>query len=353
MRNDFKPSAFDSHFEDRKSVAVHSFAGTDNLNAPCHLSRAGVLDNSGQIRAQGVLRTPGDSGNVAAVSALGALCAGTEAMERAVKNSVAVEKFTEELESPYFKGGNQLSIAAGMGAHSVSDLDALANLVRRYQAEARRILEQVQAAQSEGRDWSGLINQAIMAQHKDQLSREAIETATNIGSWVEKAEPGAKRILSGLVADTLALAKKEQPCKVRPLRIVMLDDEPLLLDATKMLLHHDYNDARILTFTNAEEALQELTREDPDLLTTDWNHLGRLHGDGLLQLLAARKVKYPIFVISAAIEAIRATDFLREYKDQGLNITFLPKPFTMEQLSPLLLKHLDPGDGLTLRKGAP
>jgi DNA-binding response OmpR family regulator len=135
-----------------------------------------------------------------------------------------------------------------------------------------------------------------------------------------------------------------QPRRTRPLRIVMLDDEPLVLDATKMLLHYDYNNAKILTFTDAEEALQELTREDPDLFTTDWNHPGILHGDGLLQLLAARKVKYPIFLMSASIESIRATEFLRKYEDQGLNITFLPKPFTLEELRPMLLKHFGPSD---------
>jgi hypothetical protein len=41
-------------------------------------------------------------------------------------------------------------------------------------------------------------------------------------SAVEKAAPGAKRILSGMVADTLALTKNK---KRKKLRIVVLDDE--------------------------------------------------------------------------------------------------------------------------------
>jgi hypothetical protein len=41
-------------------------------------------------------------------------------------------------------------------------------------------------------------------------NRSLIRRPTNS---LEKAEPGARRILSGMVADTLALVKKEQPSK--------------------------------------------------------------------------------------------------------------------------------------------
>ena len=41
------------------------------------------------------------------------------------------------------------------------------------------------------------------------------------------------------------------------------------------------------------------------------------------------------------------------YAGPDLNVTLLRKPFMIEQLRALLLKHLGPGDGLKLRKGAP
>jgi DNA-binding NarL/FixJ family response regulator len=126
-------------------------------------------------------------------------------------------------------------------------------------------------------------------------------------------------------------------------RIVILDDEPFVSECIKMLVRFYFNDAGILTFTDAEEALQELMREDPDLFTTDFNH-PKIPCDEILRLLAARKVKYPIFVISAWAEWLKPEKLLDEFVDQGLNVSLLSKPFTLEQLRALLLKHLGPGD---------
>jgi CheY-like chemotaxis protein len=121
------------------------------------------------------------------------------------------------------------------------------------------------------------------------------------------------------------------------------DDQQNVTEALKSLLRLEYNDAEILTFTDAEEAWQELTRKDPDLFTTDWTH-PKIRCGETLRLLAARKVKYPIFVITAYAEWLKENDFPREFLDQGLNVTLLSKPFTVEQLRSLLSKHLGPGE---------
>jgi CheY-like chemotaxis protein len=138
----------------------------------------------------------------------------------------------------------------------------------------------------------------------------------------------------------------------RPLRIIMVDDVDTTLDAIRNMMQFLLPEATILAFQWAGDGLKEVEREAPDLFTTDWTHAG-MPGPKILERLAAMKIKCPIFVISAAIEAIKATTSLREYKDQGFNITFLPKPFTLEQLRPLLSKHLGPGDGPKRRNGAP
>jgi CheY-like chemotaxis protein len=138
----------------------------------------------------------------------------------------------------------------------------------------------------------------------------------------------------------------------RPLRIVMLDDEPTVLDNLKTVLEFELDDAKILTFTDDEEALQELTREDPDLFTTDWYHPKIPCGE-MLRILASRQVKYPIFVISGYAESDMAKGLVRQFVAQGLNVTLLAKPWEPDQLRSLLLKHLGPGDGLRLRTGAP
>jgi TPR repeat protein len=125
----------------------------------------------------------------------------------------------------------------------------------------------------------------------------------------------------------------------RPLRIVMLDDEFLVLDALKMMLGFDLPNSFSLTFADAESALQELEWKDPDLFTTDWCHAGRLNGDGLLRILADRQVEYPVFVISAFAGTIEE-GLLKQLVDQGLNVTLLSKPFLMDDLRRLLSRHL-------------
>jgi DNA-binding NtrC family response regulator len=140
--------------------------------------------------------------------------------------------------------------------------------------------------------------------------------------------------------------------QTRPPRIVVLDDEPFTCDALRMLLRLALPYAEILTFTDVEAALEELEREDPDLFTTDYEHPG-MRGDELLQLLAARKAKYPVFLISAYGESLALNDFLERFLYQGLNVSLVSKPFTLEQLRPLLSKHLEPRNGPKFRKGAP
>jgi CheY-like chemotaxis protein len=125
----------------------------------------------------------------------------------------------------------------------------------------------------------------------------------------------------------------------RPLRIVMLDDEPCFLDCLKLITEGWFRDATILTFGNSRDAMQELTREDPDLFTTDINHVG-LCCTEMLQHLAVRRVKYPIFVISASADSDTAKWLVRPLADQGLNLTLLPKPFLVDEFWWLLLTHI-------------
>ena len=129
----------------------------------------------------------------------------------------------------------------------------------------------------------------------------------------------------------------------RPLRIVVLDDEPGVREALQLLLPSYLPNSVILTFNDAELALQELEREDPDLFTTDWNHPGRLFGEGLLRILASRGVKYPIFLITAYADSIRQE--IVGYANQGLNIALLAKPFSLDDLRRLVSTHLGPENG--------
>jgi FixJ family two-component response regulator len=136
---------------------------------------------------------------------------------------------------------------------------------------------------------------------------------------LEKADAGPKRIISSMIADTLALAK---PHRTRPPRIVMLDDEGTMLEFFASLVRALVKEATILTFTDAEKALRELMREAPDLFITDVYH-PEPDGYELLRLLAEKKVKYPMIVLSGHAQE----KDVQSCAGPNLNVTFLSKPF--------------------------
>jgi phosphotransferase system HPr (HPr) family protein len=163
-------------------------------------------------------------------------------------------------------------------------------------------------------------------------------------SAVEKSQPGAKRILSGMVAETLALVKKERQCS---LRIVVVDDAPEMLDLMEALLGGSFKDATVLTFQDGEKAWQELSQTDPAILITDMSRPGVMSGWEMLPRLAARNVKYPIFVVTTYAnedglenkEAIQEFHSLLRQVCPPLNITILSKPFD----SQTFLKAIESG----------
>jgi CheY-like chemotaxis protein len=181
----------------------------------------------------------------------------------------------------------------------------------------------------------------------------AFALATRPSEVLAKAAPGAKRILSDMVADALALAKKEPSRNSRPLRIVLVDDEDWFTGMVERAIHHSFKNVIVHTFHNRDEAWQELLRADPDLVITDMNNdnLPFLHrpylgmsGWEMLPLLAERKVKYPILVVSGSFLMEGVESKARECAGPDLNVSFLTKPFTLKQFNLELLKHLGPGD---------
>jgi TPR repeat protein len=148
-------------------------------------------------------------------------------------------------------------------------------------------------------------------------------------SAVEKAAPGGKLILSGMVEDALALLRKTRP------RIVVVDDEPMLLELFKVAILQCFKNATVLSFGDGDQAWQELSHADPDLLITDMNRIG-LNGWKMLPLLADRKITFPILVASGY-----ATEKdVRQCVGTDLNFSFLAKPFTQAAFHHELLKHL-------------
>ena len=175
---------------------------------------------------------------------------------------------------------------------------------------------------------------------------------------IEIAKPGTKRILSGMVADTLALVKKVQRPKPR---IVWVDDDAEFVQMVESVICNEFT---VLKFQNGEQAWRELQQQDPDILVTDiLRPNDAMDGWVMIPLLAEKKVTYPIVVVSAYREfsaefeneifkadAAKFRSFLQQAR-RTLNIRALAKPFENEELLKLLNACLETGK--TPRKARP
>jgi CheY-like chemotaxis protein len=194
----------------------------------------------------------------------------------------------------------------------------------------------------------------------------------NSSSAVEKAAPGAKRILSGMVADALMLVKS-----VKMPRIILVDDESSYLDLLEDVIRKNFSDAIVLKFVEGEPAWLELLKTPPDFLITDLERPGKMNGWEMIPLLAERKTEFPIMLVTGStkgeeihqkvISALNGKDEVLfgkiqsgEFKDEDLqdpvawqtpsnavqnliqrvsltlNITFLAKPFDTENFIRIL-----------------
>ncbi len=136
--------------------------------------------------------------------------------------------------------------------------------------------------------------------------------------------------------------------KTRPFRIVHVDDEDWLLEMVSSAIRTKFKTVIIDTFQNGDKAWEELRRADPDFLITDLlnnNIPGRtesfgMNGYELLPLLAKRNVKYPILVLSGSLSREGYELRTRQLAGPNLNVSYLKKPFTQEQLYAELDKHI-------------
>ena len=135
-------------------------------------------------------------------------------------------------------------------------------------------------------------------------------------SAIEKSQPGAKRILSGMVADTLSLAKKAPLLKV-----VVVDDEEWRLEMVEMNIRFYFDGITVQTFQASNEGWQELLPKDPDLLITD-DIMGKFNGEDIVRRLADRRVAYPIIVISGW-DGPETEQWVSEYSGGALNVTLV------------------------------
>jgi CheY-like chemotaxis protein len=113
-------------------------------------------------------------------------------------------------------------------------------------------------------------------------------------------------------------------------RILVVDDEPLVCDAVKMMLNFDGH--VVETAANGKDALALLERSKFDLVITDFE-MPMMKGDELAAAIKARAPKQPIVMITAYAEMLQSS---------GNPLTgvdcVISKPFLLENLREAIAK---------------
>jgi CheY-like chemotaxis protein len=122
------------------------------------------------------------------------------------------------------------------------------------------------------------------------------------------------------------------PRKTRPLKFVLVNDNPPVLQSMETLIRHWSEEAVLTLVESAAGAWLVLSQSDPDVLV--WIvSAPLLRGRETIQRLLDRKVTYPIIVASAFDpDAL----WVQEFAGRGLNVSFLPMPFTFNNFRKLL-----------------
>jgi CheY-like chemotaxis protein len=94
---------------------------------------------------------------------------------------------------------------------------------------------------------------------------------------------------------------KQKPGKTG-LKILVIDDEPLVCDAVKMLL--DFDGHTVDTATTGEQALEMYKPGKFDVIMTDWSMPG-IKGDELARKIKEADPKQPVIMITAHAELLK------------------------------------------------
>jgi CheY-like chemotaxis protein len=113
-------------------------------------------------------------------------------------------------------------------------------------------------------------------------------------------------------------------------RILVVDDEPLVCDAVKMMLKFDGH--VVETARNGREALAVFEKGKFDLVITDFE-MPTMKGDELAAAIKARAPEQPVVMITAYAEMLQASGNLLKGVD-----FMVSKPFLLENLREAIAK---------------
>jgi CheY-like chemotaxis protein len=115
-------------------------------------------------------------------------------------------------------------------------------------------------------------------------------------------------------------------------RILVVDDEPFVCEAVKMMLAFDGHEVK--TANSGKEALHELDKDTFDLVITDFA-MPAMKGDELAAAIKARLPKQPVVMITAYAEMLESSGDPLPGVD-----CLISKPFLLENLREAITKVL-------------
>ena len=107
-------------------------------------------------------------------------------------------------------------------------------------------------------------------------------------------------------------------------RVLVVDDEPFVCDAVKMMLAFDGHE--VVTTNDAKEALGIFDKEKFDLIITDYAMPG-MKGDELAAAIKAKSPQQPVVMITAYAEMLQSSG----KRLPGVDF-LVSKPFLLEHL---------------------
>lgn len=115
-------------------------------------------------------------------------------------------------------------------------------------------------------------------------------------------------------------------------RILVVDDEPFVCEAVKMMLAFDGHEVK--TANSGKEALHVLDKDTFDLVITDFA-MPAMKGDELAAAIKARLPKQPVVMITAYAEMLESSGDPLPGVD-----CLISKPFLLENLREAITKVL-------------
>ena len=123
---------------------------------------------------------------------------------------------------------------------------------------------------------------------------------------------------------------------IEPRRILVVDDEPFVCDAVKMMLAFDGHEVE--TASSGKEALEHIEKGRYDLIITDYA-MPAMKGDELAQAIKARRPDQPVVMITAYAEMLKASN----NPLRGVDFV-ISKPFLLENLRDAITKTTSVSD---------